>query len=126
MTDLATWLRAELERLGWTQSQLARYAHMGGATVSDILRKGHVPKAETLFRLADALGTSRLAALRAAGYLPLEEDFAEDDDPRIGVLLAAYAQVPDEWKSMALAQVRLLVELAGTERGQGGRGRSRQ
>ena len=100
MTDLATWLRAELERLGWTQTQLARYARVGGATVSDILRKGHVPKAETLFHLADALGTSRLAALRAAGYLPLEEDFAEDD------ILAQLTSDPSRARGMVSATAR--------------------
>jgi hypothetical protein len=33
-----------------------------------------------------------------------------------GVLLATYAQVPGKRKRMAVAQVRLLVELANTER----------
>ena len=67
MSELAAWLRAELNRRGLTQNVVAVYAGVGQATISDILNKGHVPKVETLFRLADYFETPRDAVLRLAG-----------------------------------------------------------
>jgi transcriptional regulator with XRE-family HTH domain len=69
MTELATWLQAEMERRGLTQAQVAVYAEVGQATVSGILRKSHVPRLETLFRLADYFGLDRVEILRLAGHL---------------------------------------------------------
>ena len=69
MSNLGRWLEQELNRRQLTQGQLAVYSGVGQATISDMINKGHVPRVETLFRLADYLGTSRNNILRLAGYL---------------------------------------------------------
>jgi len=123
MNELGSWLRAELVRRGLTQSEVAAQAGVGPATLSDVLNKGHVPKAETLFRLADYFETSRAEILRLAGHLPQagKEEGAgassgtgEADAALIGRLLDEFRQVPDEWKLVAIEQVaqyRRLAEL---------------
>ena len=116
MTELAAWLRAELGRRGLTQNAASVYAGVGQATISDILNKGHVPRVETLFRLADFFDVPREQVLRLAGYLAPElgkgVTARSGDDYLVPDLLELFRKVPDEWKPEALAQVRLLVRLA--------------
>jgi transcriptional regulator with XRE-family HTH domain len=119
-TALGRWLRRELNRNGLTQNEAAVYAGVASATLSEILNKGHVPKVETLFRLADYFQTPRVEVLRVAGHLPPTGDAAGDaaadvaDGPLIRELVEEFRQVPDEWKPVAIeqiAQFRRLAEL---------------
>jgi len=116
MTSLGDWLRSEIQKRGLTQMQAAVHAGVGQATISDILVKGHVPKVEILFRLADFFGTPREKVLRLAGHLPVlgraEPGALAGDDYLVAELLEAFRAVPDEWKPDALAQVKLFVRLA--------------
>ena len=121
MSDLAAWLRAELNRRGLTQNVVAVYAGVGQATISDILNKGHVPKVETLFRLADYFETSREQILRLAGHLSPERITEEaggglalggQDEALVRELLREFRQVPDEWKVVAVEQVAQFRRLA--------------
>lgn len=120
MADLKGWLQTELKGRGLTQAQVAVYAGVGQATISDILRKGHVPKVETLFRLADYFHVSRERVLRLAGHLPPPPEAdagaamaeAEYEDPLIEELLAEFRRVPDEWKEVAVQQVAQFRRLA--------------
>jgi hypothetical protein len=92
---------------------------VGQATISGIIRRGHVPKAATLLRLADFFGTPREQVLHLAGYLPstgsqVLERLAPEaaDEPLVRELLEAFQQVPDEWKPLAVEQVARLRRLA--------------
>jgi transcriptional regulator with XRE-family HTH domain len=111
MADLRGWLRTELKERGLTQAQVAVYARVGQATISDILRKGHVPKVDTLFRLADYFHVSREQVLRLAGHLPpipdagAEAEAGEYDDPLVQALVEEFRRVPDEWKELVVEQV---------------------
>jgi transcriptional regulator with XRE-family HTH domain len=112
MTKLGEWLRAELRKRDLTQNEAAVYAGVGVATLNDILNKGHIPKVETLFRLADCFEMSREQMLRLAGYLPpvpAEAKGAEEpggeDEALVQALLAEFRQVPDEWKPVVVEQV---------------------
>ena len=115
-TALGRWLRRELNRNGLTQNEAAVYAGVASATLSEILNKGHVPKVETLFRLADYFETPRVEVLRVAGHLPPTGEAGTDvaDEPLIRELVEEFRQVPDEWKPVAveqIAQFRRLAEL---------------
>ena len=115
-TALGRWLRRELNRNGLTQNEAAVYAGVASATLSEILNKGHVPKVETLFRLADYFETPRVEVLRVAGHLPPTGEAGADvaDEPLIRELVDEFRQVPDEWKPVAveqIAQFRRLAEL---------------
>lgn len=118
-TDLARWLRRELQKRRLTQNRAAVYAGVAPATISEILNKEHIPKVETLFRLADYLNTSREQVLRLAGHLPpvtaSDDLFPEGEDQGlVRELLDEFRQVPDEWKPTVIenvAQFRRLAEL---------------
>ena len=115
-TALGRWLRHELNRNGLTQNEAAFHAGVASATLSEILNKGHVPKVETLFRLADYFHTPRVEVLRVAGHLRLEGNLDLDlaDEPLIRELVEEFRLVPDEWKPVAvqqIAQFRRLAEL---------------
>jgi transcriptional regulator with XRE-family HTH domain len=118
-TDLARWIRRELQKRELTQNQAAVYAGVAPATISEILNKEHIPKVETLFRLADYLDTSREQVLRLAGHLPpvaASDDLVPKGENQglVRELLDEFYQVPDEWKPMAIesvAQFRRLAEL---------------
>jgi transcriptional regulator with XRE-family HTH domain len=117
MNDLANWLRGELQRHGLTQGQAAVYAGIGQATISDMLNKGHVPKVETLFRLADYFEMPRDEVLRLAGHLPpatgdTSAGTSREDEALIRELLAEFRRVPDEWKAVAIEQVAQFRRLA--------------
>lgn len=115
MADLKGWLRTELKERGLTQAEVAVYAGVGQATISDMLRKGHIPKVETLFRLADYFHVSRERVLRLAGHLPPETEAeapAEYEDPLIEALIQEFRRVPDEWKQIAVQQVAQFRRLA--------------
>jgi transcriptional regulator with XRE-family HTH domain len=86
---------------------------VGVGTISGILHRGHIPKIDTLFRLADTLNASRERVLRLAADLPPEpEGGEEEDDYLIPELLEEFRQLPDEWKLAALEQVETLRRLA--------------
>jgi transcriptional regulator with XRE-family HTH domain len=106
MGKLSDWVRKELKERGLTQNQVAVYANVGQATISDLLNKEHVPKVETLFRLADLFGVSRVDVLRLAGHLPpIPVEDSDEADPLVEALLAEFRRVPDEWKPVAVQQV---------------------
>jgi transcriptional regulator with XRE-family HTH domain len=117
MTELGAWLRAQLNKRGLTQNAAAVHGGVGQATISDILTKDHVPKVETLFRLADFFQTPREQVLRLAGHLPpsptgLDAKAPERDAVLVRTLLAEFQRVPDEWKPVAVEQVATFRRLA--------------
>jgi transcriptional regulator with XRE-family HTH domain len=121
MAELAAWLQSELRQRGLTQNEAAVYAGVGQATLSDMLNKGHIPKVETLFRLADYFGTSREQVLRLAGHLPpmtggtpssTADELGDEDEELVRTLLEEFRKVPDEWKAVAVEQVAQFRRLA--------------
>ena len=115
MTQLSRWLRAQMASRSLSQLETALQAHVGVGTVSDILREGHVPKIDTLFRLADFFGTPRAELLLlAAGLAPESAHFADprQEDFMIEALLEEFRRLPDEWKPEAVSQVRFMARLA--------------
>jgi transcriptional regulator with XRE-family HTH domain len=121
MTDLSRWLQTELRERGLSQNAAAVHAGVAQATLSDMLNKGHVPKVETLFRLADYFETPREQVLRLAGHLPpvsqdpsvsLDDGLSDEDEELVRTLLEEFRRVPDEWKAVAVEQVAQFRHLA--------------
>jgi transcriptional regulator with XRE-family HTH domain len=113
MYTLAEWLKDQIRARDLTQQKVSVYAGVSGATLSDILNRGHIPKMELLFRLADFFETPREQVLRLAARMPIEGSEAVDqDDYLIQDLLEAFRQVPDDRKPLVLQQVQLAVRLA--------------
>jgi transcriptional regulator with XRE-family HTH domain len=119
MIELAEWLQHQMQSRDLTQAQLAVYAGLAQGTISDILRKGHIPRVETLFRLADYFDTDRVEVLILAGHLGPADQYEHperpepDHDEQLNEqLLEAFRLVPDEWKEYVIAQAQLFVRLA--------------
>jgi transcriptional regulator with XRE-family HTH domain len=110
---LAQWLEHQIQAHNLTQQATAVYAGVSGATLSDILNKGHLPRLDILFRLADYFDTPREYVVRLAARMPIEDSQPIDQDEYlVQELLDAFRQVPDDWKPEALAQVQMFVRLA--------------
>lgn len=114
MNTLAAWLQEQLEARDLTQQAAAVYAGVSPATLSEIINRGHIPKIEILFRLADYFQTPREKLLRLAARMPIpgSEPVHEDDEYLIPELLEEFRKLPYEWKIEALNQVQTLIRLS--------------
>jgi len=122
-SSLADWLQSQLKQRDINAYTVAVKTGLGAATLSHILNDGHIPRIDTLIRLADYFDTPREAVLRIAAGLsfkPLagrpiggaDRASPQDDDYLIDELNEAFRQIPDEWKQDALAEVKSWVRLA--------------
>jgi transcriptional regulator with XRE-family HTH domain len=117
MTELAQWLRAATDTRGYTQIQAAVHTGVSQGTISDIVKKDHIPRMHTLFSLADHLGTGRVEILMIAGHirpadeLPAWKGPPEDDDRLTWQLLQEFRRIPDPYKPDAIGQVALIARL---------------
>ena len=80
MTDLAQWMRTQLDRHNMTQVA-AVHAGVGQTTISDVLNKGHMPTAEVLFRLAGRFGTCHAETSRSLAYPNLLMNYHDPRQP---------------------------------------------
>ena len=107
-TVLGTWLQRQrkLRQL----NQMTAAAQIG---VSDIIRRGHIPKIETLFCFADFFDVPRERSLRIAADLPPNPS---DPDPQADYLIqelsAEFRRIPDQYKPDVLQQVQLIARLS--------------
>jgi transcriptional regulator with XRE-family HTH domain len=116
MTRLAEWLRGELEARNLSQNLLAARSGVGLATINDVLNKEHIPRAETLFRLAESLDTSRVDILYISGHLTTADRLPRpdygDEENLTWQLVEEFRRVPDPWKRDAIDQIRWIARLA--------------
>ena len=102
MSELGNWLKKKMDERGLTYNATAVYAGIGQATISDIINKGHVPRVDTLFTLADFFNTPREEVLRRAGIL----------SPRIG---EGDNQIPPDIRALVDQLLDLWLELRRTD-----------
>ena len=114
MATLATWLQEQLARHNLTQQAAAVHAGISGATLSEILHRGHIPRMDILFRLADYFQTPREDVLRLAARMSGAgpEPDPGTDDYLIEELLYEFRKVPDAWKPEAVRQIGMFRRLA--------------
>jgi transcriptional regulator with XRE-family HTH domain len=115
-TALGDWLQRQLDRRQLSQMTAAARLGVGVGTISQILRKGHIPKLDTLFRLADFFDAPREYVLHLAAGLPQSAEARpedrDEDEAMIRELLREFRRVPDEWKPVVIEQVELIRRLA--------------
>jgi transcriptional regulator with XRE-family HTH domain len=115
LTPLARWLQAELDKRSLSQVNAAAAIGVGTGTISEIIRRGHIPKIDTLFRIADYFDTPRDKVVRLAANLPppgVKSTSRLKDDYLIEELVDAFRQIPDQFKPDVLQQLQLMVRLA--------------
>ena len=101
------WLNNELDKQGWTQSELARRAGLSRGTLSNITSGSKGIGEETCRAIARAFNVPPETVFRAAGILPnnpgMDEDYEE--------LKHIFNQMTDEEQEEFLAQGRLKIDL---------------
>lgn len=109
MSDLGDWLKQKMDERGLTYNATAVYAGVGQATISDIINKGHVPRPETLFVLADYFRTSRETVLRLAGILGPANP--EEVDPELRAVADELVAIWRELKQLDPESARNLMRV---------------
>jgi transcriptional regulator with XRE-family HTH domain len=136
MSELAMWLRAQMQDRGYSKIQTSMHTGVAMGTLSEILQKDHIAQIETLFRLADYFDTDRIEMLVLAGHLQTADQFQAEQGlgrPRAQPVLSPdpseaegpdkadylvrelpeeFHRVPDEWKQEVFAQARMFVRPA--------------
>jgi transcriptional regulator with XRE-family HTH domain len=94
------------------------YTGVSQGTISQILQKNHIPRIESLLRLADSLDTDRVEVLRLAGYLRMADELlgapakVAEEDRETREMIEAFRRLPVDWRPEAIAAVQMLVRLA--------------
>jgi transcriptional regulator with XRE-family HTH domain len=68
------WLQTEMDKRGWSQSDLARYADLNRAVINKLLNGKSHPQPPTLEAISHALKIPLETTYRAAGLLPINAD----------------------------------------------------
>jgi len=68
--EFSTWLMQELEKRGWSNSELARRANVVPSTISMIISGSAKPGVDACLGIARAFGESPVKVFRLAGLLP--------------------------------------------------------
>lgn len=68
------WLQIEMDKRGWSQSDLARYADLNRAVINKLLNGKSHPQPPTLEAISRALKIPLETTYRAAGLLPANSE----------------------------------------------------
>jgi transcriptional regulator with XRE-family HTH domain len=103
---ISDWLQSNLDRRGWSQSELARRAGLSSATVSDILSGNARPGFNFCRKVARAFELRTEEVLRIANLLdPLPPETSLFEQARY-----YFNQLSEDEKDIILSQMRALVE----------------
>ena len=69
MMSFGDWLKKELNKRGWVQSELARRSGIPQGQISNVIRGIRQPGPESCIAIGQALGISREEVFRARGWL---------------------------------------------------------
>lgn len=105
MNNFGEWLRAERERRGWSQAQIAEQAETSIPTISRVETGERNPSRKLATKIATALGADPREALEALmsdtpGLEPLEIERTPDPDREMWV--GAYDNVPEHRRKILL------------------------
>ena len=108
MTAFVDWMATELERRGWSMSELARRAGMSHSLVSEVLAEKRYPTPDFVLAVARGAGADPVTLLRLAGHLP-DAPPPTDLDSTVGDI---FRSLPDTQRN---AVAVLLSGLVGKE-----------
>ena len=100
------WLQNEMNKRGWSQSDLARAADLNRAVINKLLNGKSHPQPATLEAISRALKIPLETTYRAAGLLPVNTDNDETVEEAIYVLKNIRS---NQRKSTAVALLKALI-----------------
>lgn len=80
MSDYGEWLKIQLRKKGWSQTDLARELGCSGSAVSNWCAGKTVPTAKALFKITELMGGDQifLTVEEAAFKMNVSQDFIKD------------------------------------------------
>ena len=100
------WLQAEMDKRGWSQSDLARFADLNRAVINKLLNGKSHPQPPTLEAISRALKIPIEITYRAAGLLPSNPENDDAVDEAIHVLKSIQST---QRKATAIALLKALI-----------------
>ena len=100
------WLQMEMDKRGWSQSDLARSADLNRAVINKLLNGKSHPQPATLEAISRALKIPIEVTYRAAGLLPTTPDNDDTLDEAIHVLRSIHST---HRKTTAIALLKALI-----------------
>jgi transcriptional regulator with XRE-family HTH domain len=111
MTAFPDWLLERLNEKDWSQSDLARAAHIGRSSISEVLSGRRQVGRELATSIANALKLPPEQVFRAAGILP-----PENDDPWADEMSHKLTQLSPGLRAVAERFINSMVEQEEAER----------
>jgi transcriptional regulator with XRE-family HTH domain len=100
------WLQAEMDKRGWSQSDLARCADLNRAVINKLLNGKSHPQPPTLEAISHALKIPIEMTYRAAGLLPANPENDDAVEEAIHVLKSIQST---QRKATAIALLKALI-----------------
>jgi transcriptional regulator with XRE-family HTH domain len=104
--DFSEWLKTEMNKRGWSQSDLARSAELNRAVINKLLNGKNHPQPTTLGAISRAFKIPIESSYRAAGLLPISPDNDETIEEAIHVLKSIRSA---QRKATAVALLKALI-----------------
>ena len=104
--DFSEWLQTEMNRRGWSQSDLARSAELNRAVINKLINGKSHPQPTTLGAISRAFKIPIESTYRAAGLLPISPDNDEIIEEAIYVLKSIRSA---QRKATAVALLKALI-----------------
>ena len=104
--DFSEWLQAEMNRRGWSQSDLARAADVNRAVINKLIHGKSHPQPATLEAISRAFRIPIESIYRAAGLLPISPDIDETIEEGIHALKSIRSA---QRKATAVALLKALI-----------------
>lgn len=101
MENIADYIKAELERKGWSQARLAKASKLDSAVISNIVNEKRGMGWESARAIADALNIPPETMFRKAGLLPPVPTKTEQSEQ----LLYLFNQLPQNEKDRLIHHI---------------------
>ena len=112
-TDLILWIRGELLKRGWSQSELSRRSGVSPSHIGRFLSEERGVSEESINGFARAFGVPPETLFRIAGFLPPVSKKTE----LINQILDLTTQLPEKDQQEILDYARMRVQLLSEKRG---------
>ena len=100
------WLQEEMDKRGWSQSDLARNADLNRAVINKLLNGKSQPQPPTLEAISRALKMPLEMTYRAAGLLPASKDHDDDMEEAMHIFNSIQST---QHRATALALLKALI-----------------
>lgn len=115
--EFTEWMRAEMEKRGWSQSELARRMQSDPGTVGNVVNGNRQAGPDFCIALAQVLRMSREEVFRARGWLVRDPQavVTPEVDPRLIQMTATLQELPCDVREKVLKVWEAALDLAGVE-----------